>query len=757
MPEGESVRSRKLAVCAHEARIWRIFPGYDASVDSDDSEEVSITAAAEQRLQEVEDVIGRPLGDRPPVVFKIAPSRQEVNLRPAADGESSRLPSFKIARIHAPLVAEFFLSNGLKPTDQDDWSIQWSGPGMKDAGYRELQSHQRVNHFPGSTELTRKDRMWSHLDRMRLQFGGAFDFVPETFILPQQIHSFRKRYTESSDLWILKPQNSSCGRGIALLRSLKEIPANQEGVVSQYVKNPLLIQGLKFDLRIYVLVTSFDPLRAYIYREGLVRFASKPYSVKKKHLSDAFRHLTNYSVNKFSKDFQENKEVEADNYGHKWSLSALNKHLKAVGISSDTMWSRIMDLCVKTLLAVEPTISSRSRAVTAHHGNCFECYGFDVLVDSNLKPWLMEVNLSPSMQAESPLDWQVKSALLRDVFNLVGVSGPARRRKSTANPIVKKSDGAKASNDQRPGSAPGVGDLSTLGEGELKALSQAFMEAPRRRNFIRLYPTRRAVARYEPLLTRECFDQIGRSTGKPTLSQHLAASLFGEAAAAAGVPALPRTKSTANKKRQRATVHIGAGVLRSSSLPSVSASAGGRGSPQEGSARSQAWQGQATASASPPLSAASDDEDGNEALRRQNSKSSGPAKLLGLSLQRSASSAGGLSSKATTASSFSPATSSPTSPGLHDSKPLRRTVSDLAQLRLPVDLRRSLRGACSPGRMLRSNPIPFPSKSPQGNPSGDADDEDDDDEDSSSEDLPRPTGPLPGSCWDANSEFINSF
>jgi tubulin polyglutamylase TTLL5 len=52
-------------------------------------------------------------------------------------------------------------------------------------------------------------------------------------------------------------------------------------------------------------------------------------------------------------------------------------------------------------------MSARVKATTTHRSNCFELYGFDVLVDSDLKPWLMEVNLSPSMQAESPLDWQV--------------------------------------------------------------------------------------------------------------------------------------------------------------------------------------------------------------------------------------------------------------------------------------------------------------------------------------------------------------
>jgi len=52
--------------------------------------------------------------------------------------------------------------------------------------------------------------------------------------------------------------------------------------------------------------------------------------------------------------------------------------------------------------------------------NCFEIYGYDILLDDTLKPYLLEVNLSPSMACNSPLDLKIKGELIKDIFNLVG-------------------------------------------------------------------------------------------------------------------------------------------------------------------------------------------------------------------------------------------------------------------------------------------------------------------------------------------------
>ena len=92
-------------------------------------------------------------------------------------------------------------------------------------------------------------------------------------------------------------------------------------VVQEYIANPLLIDQLKFDLRIYVLVTGCDPLRVFIYEEGLARFATEEYErPSKSNIKETYMHLTNYSLNKHSENFVFNQHENAS-YGHKRSLT----------------------------------------------------------------------------------------------------------------------------------------------------------------------------------------------------------------------------------------------------------------------------------------------------------------------------------------------------------------------------------------------------------------------------------------------------
>ena len=76
-------------------------------------------------------------------------------------------------------------------------------------------------------------------------------------------------------------------------------------VVCEYVNNPLLIDGYKFDLRVYVALLSINPLRVYIYQDGLARFATQKYhlSVNGNLKQQKYVHLTNYSLNKHNANF----------------------------------------------------------------------------------------------------------------------------------------------------------------------------------------------------------------------------------------------------------------------------------------------------------------------------------------------------------------------------------------------------------------------------------------------------------------------
>ena len=106
----------------------------------------------------------------------------------------------------------------------------------------------------------------------------------------------------------MKPTASAQGKGIKMISKKSKIYKNRDFLISEYVAKPHLINDLKYDLRIYVCVTSFNPLRVYMFDEGLARFATEKYNTSINQLSKRYVHLTNYSVNKNNKNFIRNSD-----------------------------------------------------------------------------------------------------------------------------------------------------------------------------------------------------------------------------------------------------------------------------------------------------------------------------------------------------------------------------------------------------------------------------------------------------------------
>lgn len=94
------------------------------------------------------------------------------------------------------------------------------------------------------------------------------------------------------------------------------------------------------------------------------------------------------------------------------------------------LWSRIYDLIIKTMLCSENYIQIGMKKNGLHRNNCYELLGFDILIDSDLKPWLLEVNITPSMATDAPLDMSIKSTLVVDTFNLIGIKRFDRKKES---------------------------------------------------------------------------------------------------------------------------------------------------------------------------------------------------------------------------------------------------------------------------------------------------------------------------------------
>ncbi|NXG82576.1 TTLL4 polyglutamylase, partial [Stercorarius parasiticus] len=326
----------------------------------------------------------------------------------------------------------------------NDWLGCW-GHHMKSPSFRAIREHQKLNHFPGSFQIGRKDRLWRNLLKMQARCGKKeFNFFPQSFILPQDIKLLRKAWEEgaSRQKWIVKPPASARGIGIQVIHKWSQLPKRRPLLVQRYLHKPYLIGGKKFDLRIYVYVTCYDPLRVYLFKDGLVRFASCKYSSSMKSLSNKFVHLTNYSVNKKNTEYKSNSDETACQ-GHKWALKALWSYLTQKGVNSEAIWEKIKDIVIKTIIASEPYVNSLVKMYVRRPYCCHELFGFDIMLDENLKPWILEVNISPSLHSNSPLDVSIKGQMIRDLLNLAGfvlpstdsvASRPQTRSGSTCSP-----------------------------------------------------------------------------------------------------------------------------------------------------------------------------------------------------------------------------------------------------------------------------------------------------------------------------------
>ncbi|VDM21478.1 unnamed protein product [Hydatigera taeniaeformis] len=194
----------------------------------------------------------------------------------------------------------------------------------------------------------------------------------------------------------------------------RELPEHY--VVSRYIDNPYLIGGRKFDLRVYVLVTS---VRLFLFHSFKTwGFCMPSYTLNFNTIATAIRivminvsfalqmhdvHLTNVAIQKTAPDYDAMK-------GCKWSICRLRRYMLAKhGYEKVTkLFREINAIFIVSLLSVQKVMISDK--------HCFELYGYDILVDNTLKPWLLEINASPSLTASSNEDYALK--VMRELLYL---------------------------------------------------------------------------------------------------------------------------------------------------------------------------------------------------------------------------------------------------------------------------------------------------------------------------------------------------
>ncbi|KAK3277562.1 hypothetical protein CYMTET_14441 [Cymbomonas tetramitiformis] len=333
-----------------------------------------------------------------------------------------------------------------------------------------LSPVQRVNHLPNNKQLVRKDLMGDNLNLLHRVCPEEFDFFPASWSLPNDLDNLVKHIQRDIEVngplsqrptiptYIIKPATGLQGCGIKMTQdpstlegimrkyesedtqgeSEDAVPAHKKVVVQIYITRPLLIDGYKFDIRLYVLVTSIKPLKIYIYDNGLMRLCTTKYNEPTSTNIRKFRqHLTNFAINKNSKNFVPGEQ------GTKRSLKTVFADFQAQGHDVNLLWSNVVDVVVKTILGMQPLLASaydemlpKKHVLRTPVSTCFEIFGFDIMMDEDLKVWLLEMNHMPSLSGSSPLDTAIKTGVVNGALDRLHIT--TRRKQILTSRLSKK-------------------------------------------------------------------------------------------------------------------------------------------------------------------------------------------------------------------------------------------------------------------------------------------------------------------------------
>jgi len=336
--------------------------------------------------------------------------------------------------------------------NDNTFTIFWMDKSAASKRVKALKSYQRINHLPFISCLGRKNFLSETIQEAQKKFPEDYNYYPKSFVLPFDVSEFKDLLSENQDMtFIVKPNQGCCSRGIVLTKDPEKAISFKRSIVQLYINNPLTIEKKKFDLRVYCLIMSVDPLTVYMYQEGIVRICTEEYEKPtEENLKMRCMHLTNYTLNKKNKD--KFISVQPGNYfvGNKRSFEFL-KHWfdnEVKEVSSEVIFRRIEDVLLKTVMVATPHLRDKYRMSMTGEKNggsftCFELLGFDVMFDEDYKPWVLEVNHSPCYLTETSLDFDLKLGLITETFKLLGVDTKRRAQTLIRNVLTKlKHDGA---------------------------------------------------------------------------------------------------------------------------------------------------------------------------------------------------------------------------------------------------------------------------------------------------------------------------
>lgn len=205
-----------------------------------------------------------------------------------------------------------------------DWHLSWTYDGHQtdhSINFDKLKPYQKLNHFPGNEALTSKRILAAKVKSK---------FIPRAFDNVDDLRTFAN--LNPNRKFIYKTETEISIKSIVEM----DLEKTERKFVQEYIENPLLVDGHKFDFGVFVAITSIDPLRLYYYPDNIsLRFCAEPYNPFN---ASEINRYTSSKAAILGADFPAiNNRLKSD----KTVKRALESHFKARGIDFTTIWSSV--------------------------------------------------------------------------------------------------------------------------------------------------------------------------------------------------------------------------------------------------------------------------------------------------------------------------------------------------------------------------------------------------------------------------------
>lgn len=300
--------------------------------------------------------------------------------------------------------------------DNEQGVLVWSD-AIRLELFRTVHPYQVINRLPFASTWCRKAPFVRIIQRIARFFPNDYKFLPESYVLPYDEKKFDEVLQKHDKYYIYKPDRGSLGHGIRLISPEMnfKLPTQRLAVAQEYIES-YTIDNLKFDLRIYALICSVSPLRIYICRNGVARFCSEASGTDSK-----YSFLTNTAINSKNPDAVPDKMTRM--------ITDVFHQMQKDGVDIKALWQRIDNVIILTVLSAYGYLMRKEREMCPNNGfsRCFQIIGCDILLDKNLRPYILEINHRPSMKTNTENSRNLKIQMLKDALKIAAPFQPLQQ------------------------------------------------------------------------------------------------------------------------------------------------------------------------------------------------------------------------------------------------------------------------------------------------------------------------------------------